>query len=97
MPSDGVSLPSCMQSLAGKQHKIAFKICHTAKKSNVLDLVNTNMCSIGDRTLGGTLYFVTFMDNHCKKLQAYAFKINDQVLEVFKYFLAKVEREKGQK
>jgi hypothetical protein len=50
--SDGTSLKSCTHCLAGKQHRISFKRSPTTKKSNVLDLVHTDLCSMGDRTLG---------------------------------------------
>ena len=86
-----VHLTSCTHCLVGKQHRIAFKRSPTTKKSNVLDLVHTDLCSMGDRTLGGALYFVTFVDDHFRKLWTYALKTKDQVFEVFKHFVAEVE------
>ena len=49
------------------------------------------------RSLGGSLYFVTFIDDHSRKLWAYILKSKDQVLEVFKQFQALVERQTGKK
>ena len=46
-------------------------------------------------TLGGTLYYVTFIDDHSRKVWAYALKSKDQVLDVFKDFHVKVERQIG--
>ncbi|KAL6318079.1 hypothetical protein AAG906_035224 [Vitis piasezkii] len=46
-------------------------------------------------TLGGELYYVTFIDDHSRKVWAYALKSKDQVLDVFKYFHVKVERKTG--
>jgi hypothetical protein len=68
VPSDGTSLTSCTHCLTGKQHCIAFKRNLTSKKSDLLDLVHTNLCSMGDRTIGRALYFVTFVDDHSRKL-----------------------------
>ena len=47
------------------------------------------------KTLGGALYFVTFIDDHSRKVWAYTLKTKDQVLDVFKHFQANVERETG--
>ena len=44
-------------------------------------------------TLGGALYYVTFIDDHSRKMWAYALKSKDQVLDVFKDFHVKVERQ----
>ena len=46
-------------------------------------------------TLGGALYCVTFIDDHSRKVWAYALKSKDQVLDVFKDFHVKVERQIG--
>jgi len=45
------------------------------------------------KTFGGGLYFVTFIDDHSRKLWIYVLKTKDQVLGVFKQFQASVERE----
>ena len=44
-------------------------------------------------TLGGALYYVTFIDDHLRKVWAYALKSKDQVLDVFKFFHVKIERQ----
>ena len=49
------------------------------------------------KTLGGALYFVTFIDDCSRKLWVYVLKTKDQVLGVFKQFQASVERETGKK
>ena len=48
-----------------------------------------------DRSLGGALYFVTFIDDFARKVWCFPLKSKDQVLEVFKEFHSKVERETG--
>ena len=50
-----------------------------------------------DKSIGGALYFVTFIDDHSRKVWAFFLKSKDQVLDVFKEFHAKVERETGRK
>ncbi|GKA42824.1 putative RNA-directed DNA polymerase [Tanacetum coccineum] len=49
------------------------------------------------KTLGGCLYFVTFIDDHSRKVWVYTLKTKDQVLDVFKQFYALVERQTGKK
>ena len=46
-------------------------------------------------TLGGARYFVTFIDDHSRKVWAYALRTKDCVLEAFKLFRANVERQTG--
>ena len=38
------------------------------------------------KTLGGALYFLTFLDDHSQKVWAYALKSKDQVLDMFQQF-----------
>ncbi|CAL9107734.1 unnamed protein product [Musa textilis] len=45
------------------------------------------------RTLGGALYFVIFIDDYFRKVWAFVFKANDQVLDVIEEFHVNVERE----
>jgi hypothetical protein len=53
VPSDGTSLTSCIHCLADKQHRVAFKRNLISKKSDLLDLEHTDLCSMRDRTTGG--------------------------------------------
>ena len=64
----------------------------------MLELVYFDVCGpLKVRSNGGALYFVTFIDDHSRKLWVYALKTKDQVLEVFKQFQALVERQTGKK
>jgi hypothetical protein len=62
-----------------------------------LDIVHTDVCSMTKKSLGGALYFVTFIDDHSRKIFLYVLRNKWQVLDVFKEFHAKVERETGRK
>ena len=64
----------------------------------MLDLVYSDVCGpMKTKTLGGSLYFVTFIDDHSRKIWVYTLKTKDQVLDVFKQFHALVERQSGEK
>ena len=55
------------------------------RKPEVLELVYSDVCGpITIRSLGGSCYFMTFVDYHSRKLWVYAMKMRDQVLDVFK-------------
>ena len=83
------SLKMCAHCLVRKQTRVAFKThCHT-RKPGMLDLVYSNVYGLmKTKTLGGSLYFVTFIDDHSRKIWVYTLKTKDQVLEVFKQFHA---------
>ena len=55
------------------------------------------VCYIETKSHFGEQYFVTFIDDHNRKLWAYVLKTKDQVLSVFKKLHARVERETGRK
>ena len=59
----------------------------------LLKLVHTNVCFVDTKSDSGGQYFVTFIDDHSRKLWAYVLKAKDQVLSVFKELHARVERE----
>ncbi|GAA0142710.1 transmembrane signal receptor [Lithospermum erythrorhizon] len=79
----------------GKQHRVTFNK-YAQRKEQVLDLVYSDLCGpMTTKTLGGYCYFVTFIDNHSRRLWAYPLKTKDQVYELFKQFHVMVERESG--
>ena len=92
------SLKKCAHCLAGKQTRVAFKTLRHTRKPGMLDLVYSDVCGpMKTKTLGGSLYFVTFIDDHSRKIWVYTLKTKDQVLDVFKQFHALVERQSGEK
>ena len=64
----------------------------------MLELVHSDLCGpMKTKTLGGALYFVTFINDCSRKLWVYVLKTKDEVLGVFKQFQASLERETGKK
>jgi hypothetical protein len=93
-----VHLKKCSHCLAGKQNRVSFKSHPPSRKENILDLVHSDVCGpMKTRTLGGCSYFVTFIDDHSRKVWVYTLKSKDQVFDVFKQFHASVERQTGKK
>ena len=56
--------------LGNEQNRVAFKTHHSfSRKKNLLDLVNSNLYGpMNLKTLVGSLYFVTFIDDHSRKI-----------------------------
>ena len=49
------------------------------------------------RTVSGALYFVTFIDDHSRKVWGFALKTKDHVLDAFEELHARLERETRRK
>ena len=86
LPVKCMSLLPCTHCLSRKQSRVAFRRCPSRRKPDILDLVHTDVCTTQSNTLGGALYYVTFIDDHSRKVCAYALKSKDEVLDVFKDF-----------
>jgi len=61
------------------------------KESTFLTLFIVIVYSMIEKPLGRILYFVTFINDHSRKIWVSLLKTKDQVLEVFKEFHTKVE------
>ena len=73
----GTPLETRDNCLAGKTHRVAFHTYTPSRRSNVIDLIHIDGCTMQTRTLGGALYFVTFIDDHSGKVWAFALKSKD--------------------
>ena len=92
-----VHLKKCTDCLTGKQNRVSFRNSPLSRMNNVLDLIHSDLCGPMPKSLGGSQYFVTFIDDHSWKMWAYTLKSKDQVLNVFKEFHTLVERQTGKK
>lgn len=63
-----VNLKVCTYCLLIKQHRVAFKSFPQSRKSNVLDLIHTDVCFLDDQNLGSAQYYVSFIDGHSRKV-----------------------------
>ena len=93
----GTSLKSYDHCLVGKTHRVASYTNLSSRRSDVINLVHTDICTMQTRTLGGAIYFVNFIDDHSRKVWAFVLKSKDQILNVFKEFYISVKRETGRK
>jgi len=87
-----------MIALAGKQQRISFKWFSHSTKSNLLDIVYSDLCGpMKVKTLGNALYFLIFVYDHSRKVSAYALKSKDHVFDIFQQFQVRVKKETGRK
>ena len=70
----------CEHCLYGKQTVSSYKSCNSCKQE-WLQLVHSDVCGpMLVMSMGGSLYFVMFIDNYSRKVWAYAIKRKDEVL-----------------
>lgn len=85
-----------MSCLAGKQTRLPFPQQSSYRSGNPLELVSVDLCGpITPETQSGNRYFMLLIDDCTRFIWVYMLKSNDQALECFKNFKAKVEKEVG--
>ena len=97
MNHDGECSIQCESCIMGKQHKNSFP---KASKSQVIDacgsIIHSGVCGpMPVNSIGGSRYFVTFIDNCSKYTHIYLIKQKSDVLEKFKEFMTMIENITG--
>ncbi|KAK8564663.1 hypothetical protein V6N12_058246 [Hibiscus sabdariffa] len=68
------TLKNCVHCLAGNQRRVSFRSYPSHRKSELLELVHSDVCGpIKVRSHGGALYFVTFIYDNSRKMWVYTF------------------------
>lgn len=87
----------CMGCALGKNTKKSFP-SSDGKSKGILDLVHSDVCGpMTVASLGGFLYFTTFIDDFSRKTWIYFLKRKDEVFSKFKEFKALVENSTNRK
>ncbi|BBH04062.1 Toll-Interleukin-Resistance domain family protein [Prunus dulcis] len=95
---ESVGIDMCEDCIFGKQKRVSFQTSGRTPKKERLELVHSDVW--GPTTIssiGGKHYFVTFIDDHSRKVWVYFLKHKSEVFEVFKRWKAMVENETGLK
>ncbi|GMH21891.1 hypothetical protein Nepgr_023734 [Nepenthes gracilis] len=91
---DGERPRTCPHCMAGKQRRVSFQGDASSRRSEVLELIHTDVCGpLQERSFGGVQYFVSFIDDCSRKLWVFPLKTKDQVVGIFKQFHVLVECE----
>jgi hypothetical protein len=81
----------CKGCALGNNIKKPFPINNNQSKE-ILDLIHSYVCSpIPVRSLGGSLYYVIFIDDYSRKMWLYLLKTKDEVFNKFQEFKAEIE------
>ena len=76
----GTPLKTYVHCLADKQNRISFHSTFPSRRSSILDLEYSDLCvPMKVKSLGRSFYFVTFINDHSRKIWAYRLKTKDQV------------------
>ena len=93
-----VEIDMCEDCILGKQKRVSFQTSGRTPKKERLELVHSDVW--GPTTvpsISGKQYFVTFIDDHSRKVWVYFLKYKSEVFEAFKIWKAMVENETGLK
>ena len=84
----------CESCILGKQKRVSFSKGGREPKSEKLELVHTDVWGPAPvASLGGSYYYVTFIDDSTRKVWVYFMKNKHEVFSVFKIWKAMVEIE----
>ena len=62
-------LDTCDHCLAGKQRRVSFKYHPPSRTTKLLELVHSDVRGpLKEKSFGSGIYFVTFIDDHSRKL-----------------------------
>ncbi|GKA50384.1 retrovirus-related pol polyprotein from transposon TNT 1-94, partial [Tanacetum coccineum] len=85
----------CEGCLLGKHARRSFPKEATSRAKEPLQLIHTDLCGpITPPSYSKNLYFMLFIDDYSRKTWVYFLKEKSQAFEVFKKFIAMVEKEK---
>ncbi|GJX06269.1 putative RNA-directed DNA polymerase [Tanacetum coccineum] len=84
----------CEPCVLGKQKKVSFVKSRNTRKLQRLELVHTDVYDpTSVASIGGSRYYVTFIDDSSKKVWVYFLKNKSEVFNTFKKWKAAVENE----
>jgi hypothetical protein len=81
----------CKGCALGKNVKKPF-LSNNNRSKEILDLIHLDVCGpMRVKSLGGSLYYVIFIDDYSKKTWLYILKKKDEVFNKFQEFKAEIE------
>ena len=90
-------LSFCEGCVEGKMQRKPFKPLTHKQSKRKLELVHSDVCGpLQTESIGGSRYFVTFIDDYSRCVSVYFIKHKTEVFEKFKLFEAMVTKESGE-
>jgi hypothetical protein len=78
-----------------KQAKHPFPVQTTHVNSKPLEMIHSDVWTTKTKSIGGCKYYVSFIDDHTRKVWVYFMKHKGEVYQHFLNFKAMVKKEKG--
>ena len=101
---DGIEIDSkhveevCEGCAVGKAVRYPFPKIGSKKSTDLLNLIHTDVCGpLNIASVGGSIYFVTFIDDFSNYVWVYMLKKKSEVLEKFIEFVAMAENSSGKR
>jgi len=92
-PECNLEVNFCEHCIYGKQSQVRFPSGAT-RRTGVLELAHSDVFgSVTVRSLGGSMYYVSFIDHFSKKTWIYFLRKKSEVFEKFKGFKSLVENQ----
>jgi hypothetical protein len=96
-PECGLEVDFCEHCIYGKQSRVRFPSGAT-RENGILELVHSDVFGpVTVPSLGGSLYYVSFIDDFSRKTWIYFLRKKSEVFEKFKEFKALVENQTDKK
>ncbi|WP_425268113.1 hypothetical protein, partial [Enterobacter hormaechei] len=93
-----VNMAFCESCVNEKQKRVSFVKSGNEKKNEKLELVHIDVCRPAQvYSLGGSYYYVTFIDDTTRKVWVYFLTYKFDVFQTFKKWKCLVENETGKK
>lgn len=87
----------CVACIQGKHARDSFPTSNT-RSTELLELVHSDLCGPFEvASIGGSRYFITFIDDASRKVFIYTLESKDQVKEAYEDFKSMAERQTGKK
>ncbi|ONK54837.1 uncharacterized protein A4U43_UnF10820 [Asparagus officinalis] len=91
-----VEMDMCEECILIKQKRVSFQTSSRTLRKEKLELIHSDVWGPTTITsIGGKHYFVTFIDDHSRKVSVYFLKHKSEVFEAFRKWKAMVENETG--
>jgi transposase InsO family protein len=90
-----VMLKVCETCQLGKQARHPFLVQTTHVSSKPLEMTHLDVWTTKTESIGGCKYYMSFINDHTKKVWVYFMKHKGEVFQHFLNFKAMVEKEKG--
>lgn len=91
-------IEKCRTCMVSKIHCLPFPKESASKSKDLLELVHADVCGpFRVPSLGGSRYFVTFIDDKSRRIFVYFLKYKSEVFDKFMIFKNQAERQTGKK